>query len=312
MNSITSGLKNIFFSFLSPILLVSGVIVSIIILILNNKYYVNYFFPELVAAQSDFVYIKKNMNNKINKYLIKGKLPLSSSEIKFNTHNYKSQNYVKVPQSINLDGGAQYTYSFWLNKRPSVEYANRIIVLRGLKNDEISIKSPLIKFGNNSNELVIQFNSTNNDNNEIVLGKNTNIFDITTGDVWYLVTVVFKDAVNYRTNFENGIVVLIYLNGSLIDSGHEYKHDTLKTNDGPLFILPSINNQTHHNLNANIADLTYHNYALSQYEIEKIYKEGPNTDEFRTAVQIRNKGLRKDTPQLRDLHMLNELKQIQQ
>jgi hypothetical protein len=312
MNSITSGLKNIFFSFLSPILLVSGVIVSIIILILNNKYYVNYFFPELVAAQSDFVYIKKNMNNKINKYLIKGKLPLSSSEIKFNTHNYKSQNYVKVPQSINLDGGAQYTYSFWLNKRPSVEYANRIIVLRGLKNDEISIKSPLIKFGNNSNELVIQFNSTNNDNNEIVLGKNTNIFDITTGDVWYLVTVVFKDAVNYRTNFENGIVVLIYLNGSLIDSGHEYKHDTLKTNDGPLFILPSINNQTHHNLNANIADLTYHNYALSQYEIEKIYKEGPNTDEFRTAVQIRNNGLRKDTPQLRDLHMLNELKQIQQ
>ena len=312
MNSVTSGLKNIFFSFSSPILLVSGVIVSIIILILNNKYYVNYFFPELVAAQSDFVYIKKNMNNKINKYLIKGKLPLSTSEIKFNTYNYKAQNYVKVPQSINVDGGAQYTYSFWLNKKPSDEYANRIILLRGLKNDEISIKSPLIKFGNNSNELVIQFNSTNNENNEIVLGKDTNIFDITTGDVWYLVTVVFKDAINYRTNFENGIVVLIYLNGSLIDSGHEYKHDTLKINDGPLFILPSINNQTHHNLNANIADLMYHNYALSQYEIEKIYKEGPNTDEYRTAVQIRNKGLGKDTPQLRDLHMLNELKQIQQ
>jgi hypothetical protein len=312
MNSVTSGLKNLFFSFSSPILLVSGVIVSIIILILNNKYYVNYFFPELVAAQSDFVYIKKNMNNKINKYLIKGKLPLSTSEIKFNTYNYKAQNYVKVPQSINVDGGAQYTYSFWLNKKPSDEYANRIILLRGLKNDEISIKSPLIKFGNNSNELVIQFNSTNNENNEIVLGKDTNIFDITTGDVWYLVTVVFKDAINYRTNFENGIVVLIYLNGSLIDSGHEYKHDTLKTNDGPLFILPSINNQTHHNLNANIADLMYHNYALSQYEIEKIYKEGPNTDEYRTAVQIRNKGLGKDTPQIRDLHMLNELKQIQQ
>lgn len=312
MNSVTSGLKNLFFSFSSPILLVSGVIVSIIILILNNKYYVNYFFPELVAAQSDFVYIKKNMNNKINKYLIKGKLPLSTSEIKFNTYNYKAQNYVKVPQSINVDGGAQYTYSFWLNKKPSDEYANRIILLRGLKNDEISIKSPLIKFGNNSNELVIQFNSTNNENNEIVLGKDTNIFDITTGDVWYLVTVVFKDAINYRTNFENGIVVLIYLNGSLIDSGHEYKHDTLKINDGPLFILPSINNQTHHNLNANIADLMYHNYALSQYEIEKIYKEGPNTDEYRTAVQIRNKGLGKDTPQLRDLHMLNELKQIQQ
>ena len=313
MDSITEGLQNFFYNFSSPILLVTGLVVAFLILILNNKYYVNYFFPELVAAQDDIVYINKNINNRTNKYLIKGLLPLSNSEIQFNTYNDKSNNYVKIPISINNNGGSQYTYSFWLNKKPSQEYANRIILLKGLKNDdEINIKNPLIKFGDNSNELIIQFNTTNNDHNEIVLGRNNNIFDITTGDVWYLVTVVFQDSINTRTNFENGVVVLVYLNGSLIDSGHEFKNDSLKLNEGPLYLLPSIKDQTHYNLNANLSDIMYHNYALSQYEIEKIYKEGPNTDQFKTAIDIRRSGLSKDTPKTRDLYILNELQQIEQ
>mgnify|MGYP001263176766 FL=1 len=115
---------------------------------------------------------------------------------------------------------------------------------------------------------------------------------------------------NTRTNFENGISVLIYLNGSLIDSGYEFKNDTLKLNDGPLYIFPSISGQTHHNLNASLSDIMYHNYALSQYEIEKIYKEGPNTDQFKTAIDIQRSGIAKDSPKLRDLKMLNELQQI--
>ena len=56
----------------------------------------------------------------------------------------------------------------------------------------------------------------------------------------------------------------------------------------------------------------YHNYALSQYEIEKIYKEGPNTDQFKTAIDIQRDRLNKDTAQTRDLYILNELQQIQQ
>ena len=67
MNSITQGLQNFFYNFSSPILLITGLVVAILILILNNKYYVNYFFPELVAAQNDMVYINKNINNKTNK-----------------------------------------------------------------------------------------------------------------------------------------------------------------------------------------------------------------------------------------------------
>jgi len=311
MNSITQGLQNFFNAFSTPILLVTGLVVAVLILILNNKYYVNYFFPELVAAQDDKVYIEKNINNKINKYLIKGQIPLSNSEIQFNTYNFRNINYVKMPVSINNDGGSQYTYSFWLNKKPSQEYANRIILLRGIKDDnDIKIKNPLIKFGDNSDELVIHFNSTKKQNNEIIVGRDSNIFNITTGDVWYLVTIVFKDSMNTRTNFENGISVLIYLNGSLIDSGYEFKNDTLKLNDGPLYIFPSISGQTHHNLNASLSDIMYHNYALSQYEIEKIYKEGPNTDQFKTAIDIQRSGIDKDSPKLRDLKMLNELQQI--
>ena len=92
MNSITQGLQNFFNAFSTPILLVTGLVVAVLILILNNKYYVNYFFPELVAAQDDKVYIEKNINNKINKYLIKGQIPLSNSEIQFNTYNFKNSN----------------------------------------------------------------------------------------------------------------------------------------------------------------------------------------------------------------------------
>tara|TARA_B100000963_G_C22637145_1_gene678227 strand:- start:2747 stop:3685 length:939 start_codon:yes stop_codon:yes gene_type:complete len=312
MDSNTGVFKKFFNQFSTPILLVTGLVVAVLILILNNKYYVNYFFPELVAAQDDIVYIKKNINNKINKYLIKGQIPLSNSEIEFNTYNDKSGNYVKMPISINNDGGSQYTYSFWLNKKPSQEYADRIILLKGLKDDtDITIKNPLIKFGDDSDKLIIQFNTTNNNNNEIVLGENNNIFDITTGDIWYLVTIVFKDSYNNKTNFENGVVVLIYLNGSLIDSGHEFKNDTLKLNEAPLYILPSIKDKTHHNLNSNLSDIMYHNYALSQFEIEKIYKEGPNTDQFKTAIDIQRNSLSKDSPKLRDLKILNELQQIQ-
>ena len=310
---IVEDFQNFFYNFSSPILLVLGLVVAFVILILHNRYYVNYFFPELVAAQDDMVYIKNNINNKANKFLIKGLLPLSNSEIKFNTSNDKVSNYVKVPVSINNDGGSQYSYSFWLNKKPSAEYEDRIILLKGLKNDEdISIKSPLIKFGESSKELVIEFNTAKNDNNRIVIGENNNIFDITTGDVWYLVTIVFKDSVNSVTNFENGVEVLVYLNGSLIDSGYQFKNDSLKINDAPLYILPSIKDKTHYNLNSSVSDIMYHNYALSQYEIEKIYKEGPNTDQFKTAIDIQRDGLNKDTAQTRDLYILNELQQIQQ
>ena len=301
---------NLFYQFSTPILLIVGIVVSIIILLLNNKYYINYFFPELLDEIPDIQYIKKNINNNDSKYLIKGLLPLSNSEIIFNTQNNKSSNYVKIPKSINNEGGSQYTYSFWLNKKSSTEYANRIILLKGLKNDDIVVKSPLIKFGDNSTELHIEFNTSKKKNNLVKIGDNNNIFGITSGNDWYLVTIVFMDYVDYDTQFEKGVNVLVYLNGSLIDSGHVFKNDSLELNKGPLYILPSISGQTHYNLRGNISDLKYNNYALSQNEIEKIYKEGPNIDQFKTAVELTKKSSMKDTVQTRDLHILNELHQI--
>jgi hypothetical protein len=301
---------NLFYQFSTPILLIVGIVVSIIILLLNNKYYINYFFPELLDEIPDIQYIKKNINNNDSKYLIKGLLPLSNSEIIFNTQNNKSSNYVKIPKSINNEGGSQYTYSFWLNKKSSTEYANRIILLKGLKNDDIVVKSPLIKFGDNSTELHIEFNTSKKKNNIVKIGDNNNIFGITSGNDWYLVTIVFMDYVDYDTQFEKGVNVLVYLNGSLIDSGHVFKNDSLELNKGPLYILPSISGQTHYNLRGNISDLKYNNYALSQNEIEKIYKEGPNIDQFKTAVELTKKSSMKDTVQTRDLHILNELHQI--
>lgn len=308
MDNIKSSLQEFFRTFSTPILFVCGVVVTIILVILHNKYYVNYFFPELNETRKDSDFIKTNTNNRVDKYLIKGLMPLSNSEIQFNTYNKLSPNYVKMPISINNDGGSQYTYSFWINKLSSPNYADRIILLKGLKNDNIiNIKSPIIKFGQTSDELEIGFNTIKNIHNEVKIDSDA--FNITGGDSWYLVNIVFVDYVDYKTKFEKGVNVLVYLNGSLIKS-ESFKNDALKLNDAPFYILPNVTDDTYYDLRGNMSNLMYHNYALSQYEIENIYKEGPNTDQFKTALEIKKKTVTNASEKIRDLHILNETTQI--
>lgn len=314
MDNTVSTTNNFIKNFSSPILLIIGIIVSIIGINYHNKLYINYFFPELKESQDKTVFIKRNLQNKVSKYLIKGMLPMSNSEILFNTVNNKSPRYTGVPHSVNMDGGAQYSYSFWLNKKPSSEYGDRIILMRGIMPDSVTnsrniiIKSPLIKFDSDGNKLQIEFNTSKNKNNVYTL--KADVFKMIDTSDWYLVTVVFKDYIDERTNFERGVNVLVYLNGSLVDSGMVIKNDSLKINDGPLYILPKTQ-KNHYNLRGNLADIKYHNYALTQHDIEKIYKEGPTLGQFKTAIDLQNSNKFKDTAQMRDLRMLNKIHQLE-
>ena len=72
---------------------------------------------------------------------------------------------------MNNSGGAELTYSFWVNKNSSqsANYKDRVILLKGLKSSNVTVKAPLIKFGNNSNQLVIEFNTSKKDNNVVAL-----------------------------------------------------------------------------------------------------------------------------------------------
>ena len=287
----------------------TGILLAIMIIMLNNKYYVPYFFPNLNELKDDNTYILTNTQNKQDLLLVKGMLPFNNNEIVFNTSNKKSQKYVKMSKSTNNSNGAELTYSFWVNKKSSQSsnYKDRIILLKGLKSSNVTVKAPLIKFGNNSEELVIQFNTSKGDEEAVI---DTNSFNITGGDRWYLVTVVLQDFKNPDDNFEEGINVLIYLNGSLINSGTVIKNKSLKLNDAPLYILPNVDGTNFNALGGNLCDMKYHNYALSQIEINQLYHTELNEIPFKTALDLKMSSGSGSSQHKFDLNLLNETEQI--
>ena len=283
------------------LLLLAGIIVSLIIVVLHQRYYITYFFPELNDLRDDKIFILTNTRNKQDLFLIKGMLPLNNTEILFNTSNRNSVNYVKMNKSMNNPDGAEMTYSFWLNKKSSTlsDYQNKVLLLKGLKNTDN--KCPLIKFGDSSSDVIIEFNTSG--------GTETIKIDagITGGDKWFLITLVLKDFRNPDDNFEEGINVLAYLNGSLVNSGTVIKGQTLKTNNSPLYILPKMNDTDYNSLSGTICDLKYFNYALDQVEIKKIYNSNLTQLPFKTALDLKVQNSLNTSKQKYDLQLLNEL-----
>lgn len=278
---------------MNPLLFISGFVLSIIIIYKMNSTYIPYFLPELtILKDKQTSSIISGRTYKTDKTLIQGVLPLSTSEITYITNDKTSDQYVNIPPSVNVDGGAQYTFTFWLNKKASPNYKNKAILLKGQMNPadasgtrKVDIKSPLIKFGNNSEELEIHFNTLNNKDNKVVV--NSDVFKVTAGDAWFLITIIIKDYKDPEENGRaNGVQVLVFLNDSLIDSGSVIKGDALKLNNSPMYILPKINNDDYTNLSGRISDLIYHNYALNQEQITNILNKGPTTSAYKTALQI--------------------------
>jgi len=66
--------------------------------------------------------------------VITGVLPLSHNELVISTKNPRMAEYLPLPKSINLDGGAQYSYSFWLNRTglTSDKVDGKVLFVRGL------------------------------------------------------------------------------------------------------------------------------------------------------------------------------------
>lgn len=270
---------------MNPILFIAGIVASLAILYAVDRVYIPYFLPELSRlADRTKGSIMNNLEHRVDKYMVKGVLPLSTSEIYFNTNNPLSMNYVRMDKSVNAKGGSEQSYSFWLNKRASANYQDRVILLKGIKNQ--SAKAPLIKFGRNSNELVIEFNTIKKDDNRVVLDKD--IFKVISGnDMWYLITVIFRDYFDPTDEgHPSGVQMLVYINDHLADSGHVFKDDALKLNNSPLYILPSVSEREYHNLNASIADVKYHNYALNQAQIMEMVRRGHNDEAYKTALQL--------------------------
>lgn len=301
-----------------PIIFFAGIILAGIILYMNEKYYTPYFFPELQELKN-----KGNINNitsnttfKKDLILIKGILPMSNEPIKFITNPLKKDN-IDFHNSINLKGGAQFSYSFWLNKNKENELKGLPIIHKGDR-DEISdsdVACPLIKFGDDSKQLIIEFNTnkdkdrndgTYRNNSRAKITVKNELFDITDTDSWFLITVVFQDSQDFNTKFDNGINVKVYLNDTLMVTNNEYKNQVLVLNKSPLYILPKYSSSNSSN-SAELADIVYYNYALQQPEIKKIYKQKNNNDVFTIVNQDKDQEV---SAKYLELNLFNKTRDI--
>ena len=220
------------------------------------------------------------------------------------TMNPYASNYAPIMKSFNRRGGAQFTYSFWMQLEdtdPS-NVAHRDILLRGdireysytekvVKHDialstvtrqqerkGVLVKMPKISFGHNAETLVVEFNTLHNMNerftitsNQAAHGENTvrkNLMKLGSNR-WTMYTFTFQDNVAIN-DFEDGIIVSFYVNDVLY--GTKKIASTLKLNNGNLYIMPSAGAAPIRG--AKIGHVKYFNYALSNAMVSNLFKEG--------------------------------------
>lgn len=208
----------------------------------------------------------------------------------FNTYNMFASNYRKMPRSINKMGGAQFSYSMWikLNNTSAKNIANKVLFVQGdnkrysfstsvgdKRTNEIDylIKSPLVKFGDDADTLITEFNTSTNISTTAQVSKvnnrdetvRHNVFSLMPGK-WMLMTWIFEDDKKYDEP-EDGVVFRFYLNDILYQT--QRYSGSLRLNKGDMYILPGGGIE-----DGFLGDLTYYNYALGVDEIRRVYSQG--------------------------------------
>ena len=250
-----------------------GIIINFIVL----KFGLKMMFPS--------VYRYKNMKDilsipKHSVVLRNGSCQFSSSKTVINTSNPDNNGYIWLPDSNNLKGGAQFSYTFWIDLKANSTLMDKIVFMRGsLKkdiDDSYITKCPLVKITNNQNpdeypKFGIEFNTMNKMNNSISLDEDVfkMIQSAASGSRWFLITMTFQDYVDFK-NSEHGIQCQIMVNDNLVKTV-VFKDDALKLNHGDVIITPDDDDIDSF---SSYADLTYHNYALNIFEVQSIFTAG--------------------------------------
>jgi hypothetical protein len=225
----------------------------------------------------------------------------------YNTFNSFADNYRKIGKSINTSGGAQFSYQFWIKiEDPSDDlFKNLTLLLKGdkrkykiglydsdtliktteLKPDNV-IACPLIKFKDSYRNINVQFGTANSPITSIDINMSPNnpgqgrrnllsLLPIN----WYLLTFVFEDNFSYVSGNENGINFRFWVNDIIYQENTasdnpELRNNTLKQNDGDLFILPDPPQNGNF---LKLGNIKYCNYALTANEIRSTYQGGQPT-----------------------------------
>jgi len=231
--------------------------------------------------------------------VIDGYIDASSKNVHYNTTMPVASNYMPIRPSVNIKGGAQFTYTFWMFRDANADVANKIIFLKGddkrynfritnNKNkkvpavDKLSehmVFCPLVKFGNDPSTFEIKFNTFAKYDETMVVERLTssdtayrNNLIATLENTWHMITISFEDNVPIN-DFENGIMVKFYVNEVLYKVSRF--PSALKQNQGDLFLFPNGSNPIS---NVKVSNFTYYNYVLGEEEIRKLSLSGANTN----------------------------------
>ena len=294
---------------INVLIFIAGLLLSLMIVYLYIKFYEPYFFPNLAYSKDVNKVIKTNDTIKQNLLLIKGIMNVKETdEISFTgaPYNKNNNNYIPFLSSINMDGGNQYTISFWMKYKKNEDVNNHDFILLSKHNNckkdcnyspEIKVTSNgyfEVKYVDNEGDNTIPFKDDNTEDNE-----SNGILDKRNHNSWYLYTFVFKD---YRDVLHQNIVghqVMLYIN-DILYKRHTIEGKVIKVHHNDLKILPDNNddddektyyktNKTETDNESKIADVRYINYALSHNDIVKMYRKGFNNEVFKTYFQL-NKG----------------------
>lgn len=141
------------------------------------------------------------------------------------------------------------------------------------------VKCPLVRFGEKSNSLRIEFNTLRNPHMFVDLDAEifTMIKSTPKNPKFNLIAFSFQDNFDFG-GVERGIKIDIFIDDALVKTA-TFENNSLKINDGPIVLFATNRDQESPQvIEGDIADLTYYNYALQTKELEQIYNNSFSTN----------------------------------
>lgn len=278
---------------IKAIQVVIGIIIVYIIYLLST-----------IAIKADKLAIdmEKDLSRKRKINVINGYID-SNNKIIINTIIQFANNYLPITPSMNIKGGAQFTYQLWLFIEDPNVIGDKMIFIKGdpklytykVQEQKYNIstktmepsytrkavsqiaKCPMLSFKGGGDpgtvEFNLKFNTLHNldESFDIVNIKSektiyrNNIMSIFSKQ-WFMVTIVFQDNMPIN-DFETGIVVKFYLNDVMYQQ--KVYNSALKQNDSELILFPEVIQ------GCKMTDFSYYNYAIGDDEVINTYKKGP-------------------------------------
>lgn len=230
--------------------------------------------------------------------------------LKYNTVNPYTDNFKRMPRSVNRNGGASFTYQFWIRIENANDglFQDSVIFYRGDPRvfrvgyyDEPSsgattyklrtqlapdyhVCCPKVAFGSSYKEFVITFNTNNDIYTTIRVNMTPSDDPASRKNLlsmmpmrWMLMTFVFEDNFSFSEDYENGIKFVMYVNDipywtETASSSPVLRHNMLKQNDGDLIFVPGMGEVSEF---FKIANFKYYNYAVTPESVVKTYEMGP-------------------------------------